>query len=475
MCWLSLLQPTNGLHYTSNMENNTHARVRYSSRPVATNLPPSDMNVDGMGANDLRSLRATIDAAIQADNVPDAQMLNYLQLQERAAARLAAVEARDAYMQAQVQAAPAPSAPAVVRSLGDSHTGLASAFSISRAILAASEGRQQQGAEAEMIAEGRRSNPHARGNVVLPAFMHKRNVYGNATGNGVDVAVTGKQTLSAPMLTAHHGTPQLQQLGATVLDAQGAGTFLVPFLGRTDAASTGEASAASSSATFSELSLTPTRYSRRADVSALALRTNGSAIDQVLLNDFEAAHAWAQDAVGFAAIRAGATFVAATETGTDDLAATSMTDVMNLVAAVQAATRVNEAPTLLCSPKAYATVNSLAATSLNQTLAQCYFASAGGRMLAAVGMVDGDIPAESALASVASAREFVGAGLLAGGYMPDCIIARWGGIDLIVDPYSSADDSVIRIVSASFVAAGLVRSSFRVMATASATITDTAV
>jgi HK97 family phage major capsid protein len=475
MCSLSLMQPTNGLHYTSNMENTTHARVRYSSRPVATNLPPSDLNVDGMGANDLRSLRATIDAAIQADNVPDAQMLNYLQLQERAAARLAAVEARDAYMQAQVQAAPAPSAPAVVRSLGDSHSGLASAFSISRAILAAAEGRQMQGAEAEVIAEGRRSNPHARGQVVLPSFIHTRNVYGNATGNGVDVATTGRQTLSAPMLTAHHGVPQLQQLGATVLDAQGSGTFLVPFLGRTAAASTGEASAVTSSASFNELSLTPTRYSRRTDVSALALRTNASAIDQVLLADFSAAHAWAQDAAGFAAIKANATFTAATETGTDDLAATTLGNILDLVSDIMAAIRVNEAPTLLCSTIAFEVVNSVVATNLSQTLAQAYFSSAGGRMVAAVGMVDGDIPAEKALASVAVGREIVGAGLVAGGYLPDLIIARWGDIDLVVDPFSEVDNAVIRVVSNSYASAGIVRDAFRCLAVASATIADSAV
>jgi predicted phage gp36 major capsid-like protein len=91
-------------------------------------------------------------------------------------------------------------------------------------------------------------------------------------------------------------------------------------------------------------------------------------------------------------------------------------------------------------------------------------------------MVDGDIPAEKALASVAASREFVGAGLVAGGYFPDLIIARWGdGVDLVVDPYTNATEGAIRVVGHSYVSCGIVRDSFRCLAVASATITDSAV
>lgn len=432
-----------------------------------------------MDANTVRALRAKVDEAIQADQVEDANMLDYLRLQDRAAKRLEVLEAREAYIRQQVETAPAssPAAPAYVRSVGDSTAGLGSRFSLSKAILTAYEGRSFDGAEAEVIQEGRRSNPNARGQVVVPSFaLEQRNQYGNAVVGGVDAVVSGKQTLSAPMLTANHGTPVLQQLGATVVDASGASTFLVPYLGRTAAAATLEANSASSSATFSELSLTPTRYARRTDVTALALRTNGSAIDQVLARDFAAAQAWALDAHGFAVIKDTATFTKATEVDTDDLAATTLSNIMDLVSDIMVETRSNEAPALLCSPIAFEIVNTVVATNLNQTLSQAYFASAGGRMLAAVGMVDGDIPAEDALTSVASGLEFVGAGLIAGGYMPDLILARWGnGLDLIIDPYADADLGVIRIVSNSYISAGIVRNSFRCLAVASSTIASTAV
>lgn len=467
------------------LENHRHARVRYSSRPTAANLPPANTNVETMAAHDVRALRALVDEALQNDQVPDAQTLDYIRLQERAQARLEAVEAREQYLQARVPETAKnattghQNAPAYVRSVGDSHSAAASRFSVSRAILTAYEGRNFDGVEAEVIQEGRRSNPNARGQVVVPAWAlnsERRNIYGNTVEGGVTVAASGRQTLSAPMLTANHGVPVLQTLGATVLDASGASTFLVPFLGRTAASSTTEGTSATSSATFSELSLTPTRYTRRTDVTALALRTNGSAIDQVLLADFEAAHAWALDVHGFAAIKSGATFTKATETGTDDLAATTLANIYDLAADVLTATRTNETPALLCSPLAWEIVNTKVNTDLNQTLAQAYATSAGGRFVAAVGMVDGDIPAEKALASVANGKEFVGAGLIAGGYFPDLILARWGaGVDLLVDPYADADAGVIRVVSNSYVAAGIVRDSFRCLAVASADIADTAV
>lgn len=451
------------------MENLQH-RVKYPAQP--SGLPSIETDVTKFNANDLRALRSRVDSAIQAGEVSDQQMLPYIDLQQRAAERLSALEAREQYL-----ASTAPKqAPAILRSVGDSHSGLASSFSLSRAILTAHEGRQQVGAEAEVIAEGRKNNPHARGQIVVPGFVLKRDLYGNTASGAVDAAVTGKQTLSGQMLIAHHGEPVLASLGATLVNATGSSTFVVPYLSRTDAAATGEGTSADSTAGFNELSLTPTRYSRRVDVTQLALRSNGSALDQILLQDFQAAHAWAQDAAGFAAIKASATFVPATEYGTDDLKTTSILDIMNLCSEIQAATRDSSTPTLVCSPIGFEVLNSVVATSLNQTLAQVYRASAGGEVIAAVGMIDGDIPAEKALASVAASREFVGAGLIAGGYFPDLIIARWGdGVDLVIDPYSAAQDGVLKIVGNSYSSAGLVRGSFRCMAVTATDLLDTAV
>jgi hypothetical protein len=465
-----------GLHIFTMSE--IQNRVKYPQQPAGLPDPTSDLTK--YNANDLLALRSRVDAAIQAGEVADNQMLAYIDLQTRAADRLDALQAREQYLQNSTPpvafSTPTVAAPAIVRSVGDSKSSLASNFSISRAILTAHEGRQQVGAEAEVIAEGRKANPHARGQIVVPGFVLKRNLYGNTATGAVDAAVTGKQTLSAPMLGALHGEPVLQALGATIVNATGAATFLVPYLSRTAAAATGEGTSATSTAGFNELSLTPTRYARRVDVTQLALRSNGSAIDQVLLQDFQAAHAWAQDAAGFAAIKASATFTPATETGTDDLAATTIANLMDLCSDIQAATRDSSTPTLVCSPIGFEVLNSVVATSLNQTLAQVYRASAGGNVIAAVGMVDGDIPAEKALASVAASREFVGAGLVAGGYFPDLIIARWGdGVDLVVDPYTNATEGAIRVVGHSYVSCGIVRDSFRCLAVASATITDSAV
>ena len=74
-----------------------------------------------------------------------------------------------------------------------------------------------------------------------------------------------------------------------------------------------------------------------ATYSALALRTTGAALDEILTRDFQAAHTSAHDKVAFDAIRANATYVEATENGTNGLEATSLANVFDLAKAAMAA------------------------------------------------------------------------------------------------------------------------------------------
>ena len=105
--------------------------------------------------------------------------------------------------------------------MGDSEAGLAKNFSISKAIVAAAEGRQLDGAEAEVTAEGRRQFAGTRGQIVIPNFVldaQKRNVYGNDSGSAnIDSAVTARQTLAVGYQQALHIQPLAEQLGARVV------------------------------------------------------------------------------------------------------------------------------------------------------------------------------------------------------------------------------------------------------------------
>lgn len=326
----------------------------------AGHVPPIRQNLDGLKAHELRALDSTLERCFTDGSIADANVREYSDFQKQVQAtlqqRAAAPEAETA------------KAPTYLRSMGDSEAGLAKNFSISKAIVAAAEGRQLDGAEAEVTAEGRRQFAGTRGQIVIPNFVldaQKRAVYGNDSGSAnIDSAVTGRQTLAVGYQQALHIQPLAEQLGARVVDAVGSATMLIPYLGRTAAGSTAEGAAATSSATFSELSLTPTRYARVATYSALALRTTGQALDSILTADFQQAHTSAHDAVAFAAIRANSTYTLATENGTNGLEATSLSNVFELAKEAMSATGTNSAPALVCSPEGYKVMNTATASGL---------------------------------------------------------------------------------------------------------------
>ena len=69
-------------------------RVKYPNQPAG--LPDPGADLSKYNANDVRALRSRVDASIQAGEIPDAQMLAYIDLQTRAAERLDALQARQA-------------------------------------------------------------------------------------------------------------------------------------------------------------------------------------------------------------------------------------------------------------------------------------------------------------------------------------------------------------------------------------------
>jgi hypothetical protein len=260
-----------------------------------------------------------------------------------------------------------------------------------------------------------------------------------------------------------------EQLGAQKIDAAGAATLLVPFLGRTDASTADEGAGASSAATFSELSLTPQRYTRKTSVSALALATTGQQLDSILLADFDRAHAAAFDKVVFAAIRDNATFTTSTASGSD-MAATGIADLFNLQQDAMNATGISGYFDLLASPIGMNVMNTSVVTNTDQTLGQLFVSQTGRRIIPVVSMVDADLPADEVLAGNTSSDVIASAGHIVAGDMSAAVAAIWGGVSLMVDPYSMRDEHVLNVHADSYVAAGIVSDAFRILA-----VSDTAV
>jgi len=462
-------------------------RTSYQGQPTTQNaegLPNPSMDLQTVhDPAQLVQLRSVVNSALQSDQIAENQLPAFLDFQKRSAERLeevkrAAVVQTRSHLEAPAENKRSASIPAFVHrnGLGDTSSDLARRFSLSRGILAVAEGRNLDGAEAEATSEGLRQFPNAQGRLVIPDFVRsekmRRSVYGlDDSSAGVDSLVNGVQTLAGAHNIAMHGEPLVQRLGARVFDAVGSGSFLVPYLGRTAAASLAEGVTDTSSATFSDLTLTPTRYNRAATVTALSLRTNGGNLDQILFDDFNAAMLAAMDVDAFASIRAATTYTAATETGTDDLAATTLADLFNLVADYMTATGRNEYPALVVSPLAAKVLNTTAASGLYQTLAQAYRSQTGAEIVPAVNMLDGNFTASDIFTSGGS-DTISGAGLVVAGAFDNCVVARWGGLDIVVDPYgTNASKHTLSLHANMYLDSGIIRDGFRGLAVASSTIT----
>ena len=450
--------------------NTTEKRVSYNGQPAAetpANVRAAlETNIQNAKGFEIVNARSVIDGAIQAGQIPDAELPGALHFMSQAAEVLAKRSAK--------AEAPSKGAPAYFglnHSANDNPSGLVKRFSLSRAVTNVLNGKQQDGAESEIISEGRNQFAGATGQVVVPdwAAREMRNVYGTNAGlSGIDGAVTGLQTLAPTgMGLALHGQPLAQQLGAQVIDGIGGQTIVLPWLGRTDAASTEEGADSTSVGSFQSVSLTPTRFSRQLTVSALSLRTTPGQMDAVIMQDFQNAVTAAQDKQAFAAIQSAAGWTTATAANTNDLAATSMADLHELVSDFMDTTGRNEYPNFIVSRLGAKALNTGLSGS-DTTLAERYTAQTGARIIPAVNLVDGDISSANAVGGTGT---IAGAGVVLAGNFDHVILVRWSGIDLLVDGFgSNAAAHNVSLHANAYSAAGVLNNAFNQLAVSPAEI-----
>jgi hypothetical protein len=447
--------------------NDTEKRVSYAGQPVGATKAEARAawatNIENAKAFELVNARSIVDNALQAGEVADEDLPTALDFQKRSAEALAAKNQAAEVSAHQFRSNATPKAPAYVGSVGDSAAGITRRFSLSRAVTNVMNGRVQDGAEGELINEGRSQFAGASGQIVVPdwAANELRNVYGtSATPSGIDATVTGLQTLAPGGLRqALHGQPLAQQLGAQVIDGIGGQSIVLPWLGRTDAATADEGGTVTSSADFQSVSLTPQRYSRKVTVSALSLRTTPAQMDAVIMRDMNNAILTAQDKQAFAAVQASAGWVAGTAgTTADDLAATDMEDLHNLVSGFMDVTGRNEYPTFVVSRLGAKALNT-GLSGTDTTLSERYKMQTGADIIPAVNLVDGNITSANA---VGGSGTIAGAGIVLAGDFQSLVICRWSGIDLLVNPYNSEHN--IEMHANAYSAAGVLNNAFKQLA-----------
>jgi HK97 family phage prohead protease/HK97 family phage major capsid protein len=307
-------------------------------------------------------------------------------------------------------------------------------FSLSRAVLTAANGRSLEGIEAEWAQEAQREmraqGLQAVGQVAIPMKALYRGAADNFTatiGNGdgegfVPINVPGAiGSLISPSV--------IERLGTTVINGA-TGNLKFP---RVSVAPTGTAEGevdanANSGMEMDELTLSPQRVSAKTTYSKQLLLQGGAAVDMVIAQELNQAMNKFIDTKAFDTLD-GATM--------NDLSTAGVTNtVFNaaLAVAMEAAVLADGADLSNCyyvmSPYAYQLAKNLAQVSSVSALFDLSTNTFNGyRAIATPYLVD------TTAGSVGQ--------LLFGNFQQGAILAYFGGIDLLVDPYSAAGNAQI--------------------------------
>jgi HK97 family phage prohead protease/HK97 family phage major capsid protein len=384
----------------------------------------------------------------------------------------------------------AVAADAVVRS--DKEAIKANAkFDFGKALREAAQGGVT-GLEKEVMQEARKEASALglglRGDFSIPQSMlvEARNVYGVDSSGTPDSAVTTVATEVTELVGALRSNSLLAATGATQLNGF-VGDIKMPSLPTDAAQEPAEGVAPSSvSGAMGAQTLSPQRIAQQMIVTKEAINQTNGNMAAVIAADFGRSIANVQDKIalnsihgtgGAAALAGGTgTVVLASESGTNDLAATDSEDIRDLWAAITANGAENNTA-FVFHPTNYAHLLGIANVASVSGLVE------NGQIFGYNVLTSGSVPAQNlaavncdqlidgGAASVADGLTSVQFGYY--GDWTDLFYANWGGLDVTVDPFSGISAGTVKIVVDTFFDAKVRRAgSLGAMVMANATISN---
>ena len=306
-------------------------------------------------------------------------------------------------------------------------------FSLSRAVEAVSNGRSLEGAEAEWASEAakemRSQGLQSAGQIAIPSIA-LRTADDFQAGSG-EAGAGFVPTVVPAAIEALRAPTVLEGLGTTVI-RNATGNLQFP---RVSAKATGTAEGeidadAASGLNMDQLTLSPQRVAANTTYSKLLIQQGGSEVDALIANELAAAMNAYVDQYGFDTIMASTTV---NQTQTSDAAISPAT--MNLMEAQVLADGGNlAAAAYVMSPTAYGRSKTLAQVNAVNAL----WDNGQFNMYRAVAtpyLVDGFLDDGTT----------PGAQMIFGNFAQGAIMAYFGGIDLLVDPYSAAGTAQIKL------------------------------
>ena len=297
-------------------------------------------------------------------------------------------------------------------------------FSLQRAILNVAEGRNLTGAELEWAQEYSReaavAGISANGNIGIPGVALRAGAADNfqATGGGDGSGFVATNVGNA--IEALRAPSLIQQVGTTVINGA-TGNLQFPRVSvKAGAATEGEVDAnAASGMEMDTLTLSPQRVSNKTTYSKLLLVQGGPDVDAVIARDLIAGVNEHIDTTSFAHIISNTT-----ATTTADLTASNQAETVFALeqAVANAGADLSNVSLVADTTTAHALLRRASAVASITTLLgeYKYFATPH------VNTTDTEI-------------------VMFGNFAQACIMAFFGGIDLLVDPYSSAGTGQINI------------------------------
>ena len=307
-------------------------------------------------------------------------------------------------------------------------------FSLSRAIKSIANQERLEGAEAEWTQEAHRemrsSGITPNGKLAIPTVAFRAGAADNfqaVSGDGSGFVATNVpfaiEALRAPSV--------IQTLGATVINAQGNLKFpRISVAG--SVTEEGEVDANTGAGLeMDELTLTPRRLSAKTTYSQQLIYQGGAEVDRLIANDISADMNTKIDSDAFAAILAGAASDLTTAGAGTASATTFDADLaFRMEAAVLAAGGDLSGAAYVMSPHAYKISKSLAAVSSVSALFDN-------------GQFNGYRPvATKHLADITA--DTIGQ-MIFGNFAQGLILAFFSGVDILVDPFSSASNAQITL------------------------------
>ena len=308
------------------------------------------------------------------------------------------------------------------------------AFSISRAVAQIANGRNLEGAEAEWqqeaAKEARSQGLQLTGQIAIPSMAlralgdadeHSATT-GSGSGSVATVVPAAIEALRAPTV--------IEGLGATVI-RNATGNLQFPRIS-TKASGTGEGEAdanANSGLLMDTVSMTPERVSAKTTYTKQLILQGGVGIDTLIANDLSAAMNAFIDDRAFDVILADSDVDDQTTAG-----ATNTTDFSAMAVAMEAAVLAAggnmAAARYAMSPKAYElTKNAVAVTGVSALFENGQF---------------NGFPATATPYLINNANAGEGQ-VVFGNFAQGLLLAYFGGLDLLVDPYSAAGNAQVTL------------------------------